>query len=41
MMLAPLRQDEPVGLDALRAFGEEITGLDDITGETEPEVTAS
>jgi arsenite-transporting ATPase len=41
MMLAPLRQDEPVGLDALRAFGEEITGLDDITEDTEPEVTAS
>ena len=41
MMLAPLRQDEPVGLDALRAFGEEITGLDDITEDNEPEVTAS
>ena len=41
MMLAPLRQDEPVGLDALRAFGEEITGLDDITEDTESEVTAS
>ncbi|MFC4247562.1 arsenical pump-driving ATPase [Natribaculum luteum] len=41
MMLAPLRQDEPVGLDELRAFGEEITGLDDITKETEQEVTAS
>ncbi len=41
MMLAPLRQDEPVGLGALRAFGEEITGLDHITKETEPEVTTS
>ncbi|ELY61834.1 arsenical pump-driving ATPase [Natronococcus jeotgali] len=41
MMLAPLRQDEPVGLDELRAFGEEITGLDDVTEETEQEVTAS
>jgi arsenite-transporting ATPase len=41
MMLAPLRQDEPVGLDELRAFGEEVTGLDDITEETEAEVTAS
>jgi arsenite-transporting ATPase len=41
MMLAPLRQDEPVGLDELRAFGEEITGLDDVTEETEREVTAS
>ncbi|WP_058828736.1 arsenical pump-driving ATPase [Haloferax sp. Q22] len=41
MMLAPLRQDEPVGLDELRSFGEEITGLDDITEETEAEVTAS
>jgi len=27
MMLAPLRQDEPIGLDELSAFGEEITGL--------------
>ncbi len=41
MMLAPLRQDEPVGLDELRAFGEEITGLDDITEETDREMTAS
>ena len=41
MMLAPLRQEEPVGLDELRAFGEEITGVSDITKETEPEVTAS
>ena len=41
MMLAPLRRDEPVGLDELRAFGEEVTGLDDITAETEPEVTTS
>jgi arsenite-transporting ATPase len=41
MMLAPLRQDEPVGLDELRAFGEEIPGLDEITEEEEPEVTAS
>mgnify|MGYP002760263204 FL=1 len=41
MMLAPLRQEEPVGLDELRAFGEEITGVSDITEETEPEVTAS
>ena len=27
MMTAPLRQDEPVGLDELRAFGDEIVGL--------------
>jgi arsenite-transporting ATPase len=25
--LAPLRRDEPIGLDELRAFGDEITGL--------------
>ncbi|WP_276252371.1 arsenical pump-driving ATPase [Haloarcula rara] len=30
MMLAPLRRDEPVGLDELRAFGDEITGLSDL-----------
>ena len=28
MMLAPLRQDEPIGLDELSAFGDEVTGLD-------------
>lgn len=28
MMLAPLRQDEPIGLEELSAFGDEVTGLD-------------
>ena len=28
MMLSPLRQDEPIGLDELSAFGAEVTGLD-------------
>jgi arsenite-activated ATPase (arsA) len=28
MMLAPLRQDEPIGLDELSAFGDAVTGLD-------------
>ena len=41
MMLAPLRQDEPVGLDALRAFGEEITGLSEVSKEEHEEVTVS
>jgi len=27
-MLAPLRQDEPIGLEELSAFGDEVTGLD-------------
>ncbi|KAA9396398.1 arsenic-transporting ATPase [Haloarcula sp. CBA1130] len=40
MMLAPLRRDEPIGLDELRAFGGEITGLSDLT-EREQEVTIS
>ncbi|MFC7114010.1 arsenical pump-driving ATPase [Natronoarchaeum sp. GCM10025703] len=35
MMLAPLRQDEPIGLDELGAFGEEITGLSDISRREE------
>ena len=30
MMLAPLRQDEPIGLDELSAFGDAVTGLDDL-----------
>lgn len=33
MMLAPLRQDEPVGLEELRAFGDEITGLAELTNK--------
>jgi arsenite-transporting ATPase len=28
MMLAPLREDEPIGLDELSAFGDAVTGLD-------------
>jgi len=28
MMLAPLRQDEPIGLNELSAFGDVVTGLD-------------
>jgi arsenite-transporting ATPase len=31
MMLAPLRQDEPIGLDELSAFGDEVTGLAELT----------
>ncbi|WP_248910619.1 arsenical pump-driving ATPase [Halocatena marina] len=39
MMLAPLRQDEPVGLDELRAFGDEITGLAELTNKQEVRVS--
>jgi len=35
MMLAPLRRDEPVGLDELRTFGEEITGLSELAKKQE------
>ncbi|MCL9812202.1 arsenical pump-driving ATPase [Natranaeroarchaeum aerophilus] len=35
MMLAPLRQDEPIGLGELSAFGEEITGLSEIAKREE------
>jgi arsenite-transporting ATPase len=35
MMLAPLRQDEPIGLEELRAFGEEITGLSEVSKQEE------
>lgn len=38
MMLAPLRQDEPVGLDQLRAFGEDISGLSGLAETKEAEV---
>ncbi len=31
MMLAPLRQEEPVGLAELRAFGADITGLEAVS----------
>ncbi len=41
MMLAPLRQDEPVGLAELQAFGEEITGLSDGLDEQKKPVTNS
>jgi arsenite-transporting ATPase len=41
MMLAPLRQDEPVGLAELQAFGEEITGLSDALDERKKPVTNS
>jgi len=40
-MLAPLRRDEPIGLDEQSAFGERITGLADITETETPEVTPS
>ncbi|WP_135822224.1 arsenical pump-driving ATPase [Halostella litorea] len=40
MMLAPLRGDEPVGLDDLRSFAEAIAGLESLDEEA-PEVTAS
>ena len=39
MMLAPLRQDEPVGLDELQAFGAEITGLSDALDDKTKPVT--
>jgi arsenite-transporting ATPase len=35
LMCAPLRRDEPVGLDELRAFGDEITGLSELTKKQE------
>jgi arsenite/tail-anchored protein-transporting ATPase len=34
MMLAPLRQDEPIGLEELSAFGDEVTGLNALDGRT-------
>nr|WP_323174562.1 ArsA-related P-loop ATPase [Natrialba sp. PRR66] len=40
MMLAPLRQDEPVGLAELRAFGDDLTGLSGAL-EEQKEVTVS
>jgi arsenite-transporting ATPase len=41
MMLAPLRQDEPIGLDELQAFGEEVTGLSEVLDEQKKPVTQS
>ncbi len=35
MMLAPLRRDEPVGSDELSAFGEELTGLSELSKKHE------
>ena len=33
LMCAPLRRDEPIGLEELSAFGDEITGLSEISKE--------
>ncbi|NLV02963.1 arsenical pump-driving ATPase [Haloferax volcanii] len=41
MMLAPLRQEEPVGLDDLREFGAEVTGLAGMLEDDREEVTVS
>jgi arsenite-transporting ATPase len=41
MMLAPLRQEEPVGLDDLREFGADVTGLDGVDEDDREEVTVS
>jgi arsenite-transporting ATPase len=41
MMLAPLRQEEPVGLDDLREFGADVTGLDGVSEDDREEVTVS
>ena len=38
MMLAPLRQDEPIGLDELSAFGDEVTGLAELADKQTAEV---
>jgi len=38
LMAAPLRADEPIGLDELSAFGEEITGLAALSDTQSPEV---
>jgi len=35
MMLAPLRRDEPIGLEELSAFGNKITGLSEISKREE------
>jgi len=37
-MTAPLRQDEPIGLDELSAFGDEVTGLAKLADEQSAEV---
>ncbi|TKX72961.1 MULTISPECIES: arsenical pump-driving ATPase [Halorubrum] len=41
MMLAPLRQEEPVGLDDLCEFGADVTGLDGVGEDDREEVTVS
>ncbi|MFK5604869.1 arsenical pump-driving ATPase [Haloferax volcanii] len=41
MMLAPLRQEEPVGLDDLREFSTEVTGLARLLEDDREEVTVS
>ncbi|MFC6752815.1 arsenical pump-driving ATPase [Halorubrum tibetense] len=41
LMSAPLRREEPIGLAALRDFGEEIPGLAAIPETDAPEVTPS
>ncbi|GAB7089791.1 arsenical pump-driving ATPase [Halorubrum luteum] len=41
LMLAPLRREEPIGLDELSAFGDEIPGLADLARKRTPEVTSS
>ncbi len=41
LMSAPLRADEPIGLDELRAFGDEITGLADLSDDHKAMVTQS
>ena len=38
LMCAPLRGDEPIGIDELSAFGEEITGLAELADKQSPEV---
>jgi arsenite-transporting ATPase len=40
-MIAPLRRTEPVGLDELSDFGEEISGLTAVADADTPEVTPS
>ena len=40
-MIAPLRRNEPIGLDELSDFGEEISGLTAVADADTPEVTPS
>jgi len=37
-MAAPLRADEPIGLDELSAFGDAVTGLAELTTKQTQEV---